>query len=546
MEPLAGSESCSLLGIRVDIATPAHAALAIWDSATSRSGLRVILADLWTLLFAQRDYSVWEALSSADYVLLAGNATILRRLLRRRDVPILQPEPLLTDLLDAATRGGKSVALVAPPQELSVDLALLRQTWPTLQSDGFSKATATSLATKDHVLLRAVNDMHPDILVLGGDSPWQERWMHEHRGMLDVGVMILFPSLQSALAAGAQCAGMPAPGLGRLRRQATLQRAMATTIGPMATASAATVGSWLQEARDELSGWSAALQARRTPTALRRLGTPGRPYSSHAGIRVAELPGPAEIDLARRLGGSPLARLRPPSHFPALPPADRRSLIAEQPTIALPLNALRASIPQVVSSYLIETVEPSKSEASENAALVARSDQAAYDQENDQEDGSTALVPPEAPTTLLPAPVDGAAEAASATTPADPGPTQRLPNRVPASNFDELPPTRRLQRPAVLPPQVPAADAPASVPATTPPEEAAPVPSQTSDPFAPVGDTPPIPLSGAEVAQGSHRAHGGQSALSPATRSARARRLAWAKRPRRQLARRRRRPSRLA
>ena len=57
--------SYSLFGVRIDASTPALAARVIFEAAAERRGLRMVLADLWTLLLAQRDFSVWEALSAA-------------------------------------------------------------------------------------------------------------------------------------------------------------------------------------------------------------------------------------------------------------------------------------------------------------------------------------------------------------------------------------------------------------------------------------------------------------------------------------------------
>ena len=582
MDPSSGIVSYSFFGIRVDIATPAHATLSIWESALARSGLRIVLADLWTFLFAQRDYSVWEALSSADYVLPAGNPTILRRLMRSHDVPILQPELLLADLFGAATRDDKVVALLAPEDEVSADVALARQIWPSLQAAGLTKNTLNMSNASDPELARAVNTMRPDILVVGGDSPWQERWMHEHRGTLDVGVALMLPTLHAAIAACAQRAGVPVVGLGRLRRRAALQRALATTIGPMATASAATLGSWLQEARGGLSEWSEALQAHRTPAALKRLDPLARPPGSHVTVHVAELRDREEMDAARRLGAPPLARLTLPSRRPAALPAaeqqtaeqqtaERRAAFADQPTVALSLDALRGNVPQVVTGYVVETIDNTSREEGERAVSTTDPGRGSGDERSSDTGAPPPPAPPItpgqlAPTTRLAARLAAAAAASSETTsppdtaappPAEPGPTQRLPHRVPYVPIPaDLPPTTLLR-----PPAAPAVDEPTPAPRLPSDTEQAPAAEvgagkvTTPQPGAPT--TTPLPDVEEVVASGSGavplsvgrratripRMRSGKAAATPS----RARRLYKAKRPRRQIAiarRRRLKPSR--
>jgi UDP-N-acetyl-D-mannosaminuronic acid transferase (WecB/TagA/CpsF family) len=556
MDPSSGIVSYSFFGIRVDIATSARATLSIWESALARSGLRIVLADLWTFLFAQRDYSVWEALSSADYVLPAGNPTILRRLMRSHDVPILQPELLLADLFGAATRNDKVVALLAPEDEVSADVALARQIWPSLRAASLTKNTLNMSNATDPELARAVNTMRPDVLVVGGDSPWQERWMHEHRGTLDVGVAIMLPTLHAALAACAQRAGVPVAGLGRMRRRAALQRALATTIGPMATASAATVSSWLQEARGGLSEWSEALQVHRTPAALKRLDPLALP-GSHVTVHVAELRDRDEIEAARRLGAPPLARLTLPSRLPAALPAaeqqtdERRAAFADQPTVALSLDALRGNTPppQVVTGYVVETIDTTPSEQEEHTASTTDHGREPGDERGDNVGALPQITPGQlAPTTRLAARLAAAATAASSEAasppdiapPAEPGPTQRLPLRVPyVPNLDDLPPTTRLR-----PPEPPAACE--SPPPPLMPSDAEQAPAAE---FGAGHMTAPQPDVKEVVASGSgvlplpveQRVSGRTTA-----RPSRARRLYKAKRPRRQIAiarRRRRKPS---
>jgi UDP-N-acetyl-D-mannosaminuronic acid transferase (WecB/TagA/CpsF family) len=380
MDPIVDPTSLTLFGIRVDSATSKQATLAIWESAISRGGLRVVLTDIWALLMAQRDYTMWEALSAADYVLPLADDAVIRRLVQRRHMAAIWPEQMLRELFDAAARSAKSIVMLMRKDELKSASELLGKVWPDLKFHGLSRGDPDD-PEPDTKIVRAVNAIGPELLVMGGNSPWQESWAHTHRDALDIGAIVLLPQLTPTLLAIGQHAGLAITGAGRSRRKMALQRAVASTIGPAASASAETVGSWLQEARQELSEWSAALHARRPPAALRRLGALPAPQKRHVAVRVQEWSA-ADMSSSRWIGVSPLARLGPPRPVrvaPAPPlalppptqsaprpsaplqprppevPDELRSLWSEQPTVSLSLEALQSGDLSIVTGYLVES-----------------------------------------------------------------------------------------------------------------------------------------------------------------------------------------------
>jgi UDP-N-acetyl-D-mannosaminuronic acid transferase (WecB/TagA/CpsF family) len=433
----ATSRSYPLFGVRVDDVSPEHALLALWESCIARSGLRAVLVDLWTLLLAQRDYSVWEALSAADYVLPVSDDALLGRLLRQRGAPAVQPDALLFDLFDASASQGRTVVVLEPPREVSADIALINQIWPQLHAAGI-EGDGREEAAAGARLVRAINTWRPDLLLVGGQSPRSERWMHEQRGALDAGTTLLLPSLHARMAGVAQRAGVPLSNARRVRRQATLRRALATTIGPAAASSAGVMGSWLHGARAGLSDWTAALPGRQPPAALRRLGALRGSQDRPVKVHVAEWHDTEELEVMRRLGAPPLARLAPPNQPRTLAPADRRGELADQPTTALPLDELSArseQAPPVVTGYIVQTYEaispPEEPRASTSSA-----------------EATPLVTAAGAPPTRVPAPPPTAAQLA---------PTRRLQRRVPDSEglpSDALP-TRSLRRPASMPPEPP-------------------------------------------------------------------------------------------
>ncbi|HEY7834241.1 MAG TPA: WecB/TagA/CpsF family glycosyltransferase [Ktedonobacterales bacterium] len=357
--------SYSLFGVRIDAFTPALAARLIFEGAVEGRALRVVLADLWTLLLAQRDFSVWESLSAADYVLPAGDDPVVRRLTGRHHIPPIWPDQLLNDLLLALEQHERSVVLMAPADEIGADMELVHRLWPRLRVTDVSmerltesKTESKSVASVEHErLARAVNAGQPDVFVVGGNSPWQERWTFEQRANLRAGATLVLPALQPALAAIAQRSGLKVPAPAWMRRRVAFQRAFAATLAPTAAASARVLNDLLRGPRQSpLGRWHL------TPASLQRLSLLREARKSQVPVRVAEWRGSDESAI-RRLTESPLARLGPPRGGPPLPalpaPAENREA-ADQPTMIFTREELRALLPDVVTGHIVELPEATR------------------------------------------------------------------------------------------------------------------------------------------------------------------------------------------
>ncbi len=381
-------------------------------------------------------------------------------------------------------------------------------------------------------MVRKLNEQSPDLLVIGGESLWQEVFVHARRDELYAKVIVLLPTLHTTLAAVGQHAGIAVASLGRLRRKAALRRALMTTIAPAASASAESVGAWIREAREGLSDLAAAIQAQRPPATLRRLQALRTPADRAVAVRVHEW-GRTSSETLRQLNPSPQARLgssRPalPAPTPAIaqPPItdeldndrslnDRslndRSLndrsLADQPTISLSLEVLRGGIPPIITGEVVDSgsLHPTPTPevaASPTPRVTAPLDQpvpgattpAAPQQAADATEAfvDVIYVGPLGPTTLL------SGRVAAETAPTDEGapdvpPTDEGAPDVPAESRvpveEPLAPTRLLRRPATTP--SPADDAiPAAAPTSgdTQPMDTA----FTHAANDPQGTTPPV------------------------------------------------------
>ncbi|HEY7984614.1 MAG TPA: hypothetical protein VID73_10630 [Ktedonobacterales bacterium] len=514
--------SHALFGVRVDSLTPAQVAVAIWEGVTTRREMMVVLADVWTLLLAQREYAMWEALVASDFVLPVEDDAVIRRLAHRLHIPVVQPGLLLHDLCGAAMQTQKKVTFVGPEDEIESDVALVRRIWPTLKLGGVSRWSAVG-AEPDDVMVRKLNDEAADLFIVGGETFWQEDFMHARRDALTTKVIVLLPTLHTALAAVAQHSGVPVSSIGRLRRKAALQRAYATTIAPAASASAAAMGTLLQGARHGISDISAAFHAQRPPAALRRLqGLQGlqrlrAPAERTVAVRMTEWRDPGESEIMRRLITSPLTRITP-RPMPALPPPKPPQVVvvedesggwmADQPTVSLTLDAIRDSIP----SSLGPLANPSMDSSSRNPAAnghipggipIPPSNSGVMPIPGGSLPGVArpAAPYPAASTPAASAPGAPPSAAASGAFPSQLAPTTQL-GRPPApSNAtpparepvpDALAPTTRLRRP---PPPAPATPAPPEdAPATMVYDDAsaaeAPPAAAVSDPATSQGHAP--------------------------------------------------------
>jgi UDP-N-acetyl-D-mannosaminuronic acid transferase (WecB/TagA/CpsF family) len=367
MEHTNALSSHSLFGVRLDSLTPAQVAVALWDSVATQRGLMVVLADVWTLLLAQRDYAVWEALVASDFVLPMEDDAMMRRLSARLHIPVVQPGLLLHDLCAAATQTQKKVTFVGPEEEIEADVALVQRIWPGLKLTGVSRWSGVG-TEPDDAMIKKLNDQAADLLVVGGETFWQEDFIHTRRDALNTRVALLLPTLHTALAAVAQHAGVPVSSIGRLRRKAAFQRAYSTTIAPAAEASAAAVGTLLEGARHGISDLSAAINAQRRPAALRRLQRLTPPADRAVAVRASEWRDPSESQIMRRLATRPLTQPPVPAlPPPAAPPARPQVVIvdeddrwmADQETISITLDAIRESIPaslaQPVTGHLVDS-----------------------------------------------------------------------------------------------------------------------------------------------------------------------------------------------
>jgi UDP-N-acetyl-D-mannosaminuronic acid transferase (WecB/TagA/CpsF family) len=481
MENTSALSSHSLFGVRLDSLTPAQVAVALWESVATQRGLMVVLADVWTLLLAQREYAVWEALVASDFVLPVEDDAMMRRLAGRLHVPAVQPGLLLHDLCAAATQTQKKVTFLGPEDEIEADVALVQRIWPALKLHGVSRWSGVG-TEPDDVMIKKLNDQAADLLVVGGETFWQEDFVHTRRDALTTRVALLLPTLHTALAAVAQHAGVPVSSIGRLRRRAAFQRAYSTTIAPAASASAAAVGTLLEGARHGISDISAAIQAQRRPAALRRLQRLAPPGERALAVRSAEWRDLSESQVMRRLITRPLARVTPPP-VPALPPPtappparppvvivnDDDRWMADQETISLTLDAIRESIPdslaQPVTGHLVDSSTRNPS-PNQHAFTIPPSNS-----------GVIPLPPSPLPNSVRPPATNPAASSPAASHPATSAPNGYNPaasvpgaDQPPAgreAHPDELAPTTRLR-----PPKSPPADRPPAPPLRVPSPDA--------------------------------------------------------------------------
>lgn len=358
-EYAAEPSSYLLFGVRIDSVAPPVAARAIFEAADEQRRLHVVLADLWTLLLAQRDISVWEALSGADFVMPSADDSVVRRLTRRRGVPAIWPDQLVHDLLLAMEHSGKTLAVMAPANEIASDVTLIQRLWPRLRVVAVSMERLSDSNVEQERLARAVNEASASVLLVGANTPWQERWSFNQRETLQMGAVVLLPTIQPTLAAIAQRAGMkmPGPAAAWLRRRAALQRAFEATLAPAAAASARTLNELLRVPREALQH-SPLAKWHLNPATLQRLSLLREARKEPAPVRVAEWHD-TDDSAIRRLIESPLTRLGPPrgaTPLPALPApqfVDDALDVAEQPTIRFTREEALAHLPGEVTGEVV-------------------------------------------------------------------------------------------------------------------------------------------------------------------------------------------------
>lgn len=138
---------------------------------------------------AHADKEFLEILRSADLILPDGSsllwaAKVLKKPLKTRVTGI----DLMQILLSEAEKKGWTVFFLGTKQEILEQAVFNTQkNYPSLKLAGYHHGYFCD----DTIPLQAINQVKPDLLFVGMGAPKQERWLYQHKNLLECGVAMV-------------------------------------------------------------------------------------------------------------------------------------------------------------------------------------------------------------------------------------------------------------------------------------------------------------------------------------------------------------------
>lgn len=188
-------EQVEILGCRIDRVTPAEAVARIthWIDARTGPPRHVVVTGFHGLWVAHQEPAFREILNAADLFCPDGIAPVWLSRLRGEPLPARLPGAELMRLFFAIAhqRGFRSYFYGDTAATLAALRARLEADWPGHRVVGtHSPPFRPPTAAEDAADVARINAAGADVLWVGLGLPKQERWIHAHRGQLEVPVVI--------------------------------------------------------------------------------------------------------------------------------------------------------------------------------------------------------------------------------------------------------------------------------------------------------------------------------------------------------------------
>jgi len=186
-------KSVSLLGVNVSRVNSVFAAAQICQWAAHKHRTYVCVAPAKTLVDAQRDPDYRAAVNAAGMVTPDGMPVVWLALAKGCKDMMRTYGP---DLMQEVCKQGQSAGLRhffygSTKETLAKLEGCLKVRYPKIVIAGrFAPGFQEDIAIKDREGVDTINHSRADILWVGLGSPKQDFWMHHHRPLLDVPVIV--------------------------------------------------------------------------------------------------------------------------------------------------------------------------------------------------------------------------------------------------------------------------------------------------------------------------------------------------------------------
>jgi N-acetylglucosaminyldiphosphoundecaprenol N-acetyl-beta-D-mannosaminyltransferase len=175
-----------LLGVRIDALRLGELLQLVQQTVSSGGRVSVMYVNIHCMNVAADDPEYAESLEAANVVYCDGTGVrIAARLVGKHLPQRMTGADWIDDLCRMASREGLGLFLLGGADGIARDAAeRLTNRHPGLQIAG----TAGGYRQGDFVIGH-INDLRPDILLVGMGTPTQEKWISEHRAELNVPVV---------------------------------------------------------------------------------------------------------------------------------------------------------------------------------------------------------------------------------------------------------------------------------------------------------------------------------------------------------------------
>lgn len=156
------------------------------SSVQNRTRLTVMYVNVHSMNLQHDDCAYARVLEDADVVYCDGTGVRLAARLTGSPLPArMTGADWISDLCRAAVREGASLFLLGGAPGVADDAArILRNRFPGLQIVGAAPGYGLDRGT-----VKRLNELRPDIVLVGMGSPTQEKWIARHRYEIDVPVL---------------------------------------------------------------------------------------------------------------------------------------------------------------------------------------------------------------------------------------------------------------------------------------------------------------------------------------------------------------------
>ena len=182
----------NILGVRISVVDLNNACLFIEECIKQRKKTYICVAPVATIVDCRQDKEYLKIVNEAGMVTPDGMPLVWLGKLKRKNIERTYGPDLMPAFCDLSQqRGYRHYFLGGTQDKNNLLIEKLKTRFPKLEIAGSYAPPLRSIGEiEEGQVLEEINAANPDVLWVGLGSPKQDYWMRNHRGKLDVPIMI--------------------------------------------------------------------------------------------------------------------------------------------------------------------------------------------------------------------------------------------------------------------------------------------------------------------------------------------------------------------